>query len=59
MIFKVDLGAGFEVANLEEDIEFVMVKKQELKNIKMLPGSLKEGILEWKETGKPFFKQLR
>jgi ADP-ribose pyrophosphatase YjhB (NUDIX family) len=56
MIFKVDLGVGFKIAGLEDDIEFVTVKKQGLNGLKILPGSLKEGILEWIKNGKIFFR---
>ena len=59
MIFKVDLGVDFKIAGCEEDIEFISVERKDLGNLKILPGPIKEGMLEWLETGRVFFKALR
>jgi hypothetical protein len=56
MIFKVDLGADFKIAGLEDDIEFITVKKKELGKIAVQPAALKEGVLGWMATEKIFFR---
>jgi 8-oxo-dGTP pyrophosphatase MutT (NUDIX family) len=58
MIFKVDLSADFKIADLEDDIEFITVKKEGLGKLKILPAPIKEGTLEWLETGKIFFREF-
>jgi 8-oxo-dGTP pyrophosphatase MutT (NUDIX family) len=57
IVFKVDVPSGFKINTTEEHIEFVSVKKKDLKDFKILPTTLKEGLLEWLENEKPFFKE--
>src|SRR3989344_6097678 len=43
---------------LEEETEFVNIKRGGHKNSNILPSSLKDGVLEWLENKKPFFKEI-
>ena len=58
IIFKVDMTRGAEVNTKEDHIEFVSVAKEDLKNYKILPATLKEGILEWFGNEKSFLKEI-
>ena len=42
----------------EDHIEFVNISVDDLKNYKILPAALKDGVLEWLKNGKPFFKEI-
>ncbi len=57
VIFEVDLERE-SVSSKLEHIEFVTVKKEDLRNIEIMPPEIKDGIIEWLENKKPFFKEL-
>lgn len=59
LVFNVEVPDNFSVHSQEDHIEFVSVRKQELRGCKILPVSMKDGILEWLENGKQFFKDIK
>jgi len=58
LVFKVEVPNDFVVRTQEDHIEFVSVKKRELRNYEILPVSIKEGILKWLENRELFFKEI-
>ena len=58
IIFMVNVPEGIEPKTKEGHIEFISVAKDDLKNYKILPDSLKDGIIEWLYSNKPFFKEI-
>ena len=58
VIFKVDVGKKVKMNTKEDHIEFVNISIDDLKNYKILPAALKDGVLEWLKNGKPFFKEI-
>ena len=58
IIFKVKIPEDIDVKSIEDHIEFVKVKKEELKNYKILPNKIKEGIIDWLDSKKSFFKEI-
>lgn len=58
LVFKVDLPKNFKTRTKEDDIEFVTFEKRELDGLKILPAALKDGLLEWENSGKIFFKGI-
>lgn len=59
LVFKVETSDNFKMDTKEDHIEFLGMKKEELKNCKILPTQLKDGLLEWLDTGKQFFKEIQ
>jgi len=58
IIFKVDIPQEVEMNTKEDRIEFVSVAVNNLKDYKILPTALKDGLLEWLKNGKPFLKEI-
>lgn len=58
IIFKVDVPREVWVNTKEDHIEFVNVAVSDLKDYKILPATLKDGLLEWLKDGKPFLKEI-
>lgn len=58
IIFKVDVPREVRVNTKEDHIEFVNVAVSDLKDYKILPAALKDGLLEWLKDGKPFLKEI-
>ncbi|MEK7599132.1 MAG: NUDIX domain-containing protein [Patescibacteria group bacterium] len=58
IIFKVDVPQEVQVDTKEDHIEFVSVAVDDLKDYKILPTALKNGLLEWLKDGKPFLKEI-
>lgn len=58
IIFKVDVPHELKIDTKEDHIEFVSIAKKNLKDYKILPATLKDGLLEWLESGKPFLKEI-
>lgn len=58
IIFKVDVPHKLQVNTKEDHIEFVSVVKKSLKDYKILPSALKDGLLRWFENKKPFLKEI-
>lgn len=58
IVFAVDVSKSIELKTEEDHIEFISVAKNDLKNYKILPISLKNGIIEWLRSHNPFFKEI-
>ena len=58
IIFKVDVPNELKVNTKEDHIEFVSIAKNNLKDYKILPIALKDGLIEWLENEKPFLKEI-
>jgi 8-oxo-dGTP diphosphatase len=58
IVFKVDVPDDFGPNSIEGHIEFVTVHKNKLRDYKILPEAIKDGLFEWFRDGKPFIKQL-
>ena len=58
IIFKVDVPQEVQINTKKDHIEFVSTAKKNLKDYKILPTALEDGLLEWLENGKPFLKEI-
>ncbi len=58
ILFKVDVPQEVQINTKEDHIEFVSVAVNNLKDCKILPVTLKDGLLEWLKNGKPFLKEI-
>ena len=58
IILAVNVPEGIEPETKEDHIGFISVAKDDLKNYKILPASLKDGIIEWLDSNQPFFKEI-
>lgn len=58
IIFKVDVPHELKVDTKEDHIEFVSIAKKNLKDYKILPAPLKDGLIEWLDKEKSFFKEI-
>lgn len=58
IVFKVNVPSTLKVGTKEDHIEFVTIPKGTLKDYKILPAPLKEGLMTWLETNEPFLKEL-
>ena len=58
IVFAIDVPKGIELKTKEDHIEFISVAKNDLKNYKILPIPLKDGIIEWLRSNNPFFKEI-
>jgi len=58
IILAVNVPEDIEPETKEDHIGFISVAKDDLKNYKILPASLKDGIIEWLYSNKPFFKEI-
>ena len=58
IIFKVDVPQEVQMNTKEDHIEFVSIAVNDLKDYKILPTALKDGLLEWLKNGKPFLKEI-
>lgn len=57
-IFQVNL-ADSNVESREDHIEFIAIRKDDIETTKILPIEIKDGILSWLKTKKPFLNELR
>lgn len=58
IVFKVEVPREVKIGTKEDHIEFVTVAKKDLKDYKILPATLKEGLLSWIGDEKPFLKEV-
>jgi len=58
MIFEVDVSRE-EVESREDHLEFISIKRKDIGGTHILPVEIKEGIIDWMETKRPFFKELK
>ena len=58
IIFEVKVPHEIKIDTKEAHIEFVSVAKKNLKDYKILPATLKDGLLDWVENEKPFLKEI-
>lgn len=58
IIFEVDIPHELKIDTKEDHIEFVRVAKKNLKDYKILPVMLKDGLMEWLKNKKPFLKEI-
>lgn len=58
IIFKVEVPLEAQVNTKEDHIEFISIAAEDLKDHKILPATLKDGLLEWLGDGKPFLKEI-
>ena len=58
IVFKVDVPREIQVNTKEDHIEFVSAAVNDLKDYKILPTTLKDGLLEWLRDEKPFLKEI-
>ncbi len=58
IVFAIDVPKGIELKTKEAHIEFISVPKNDLKNYKILPVPLKDGIIEWICSSNSFFKEI-
>jgi len=59
IVFIVEVTDKTKTSSKENHIEFVSIAKGDLKNCKILPAPLKDGLIEWLENGRPFWKEIR
>lgn len=58
IIFKVDIPKEIKINSKEDHIEFVSIIEKNLKDYKILPIALKDGLLEWQRDKIPFLKEV-
>lgn len=58
IVFEVSVPQDLKIDSQEDHIEFLNVPIKDLKNYNILPVSLKEGLFEWLDSKKPFFKWI-
>lgn len=58
IIFRVEVPHEIKIDTKEDHIEFVSIAKRNLKDCKILPVTLKDGLLEWLENEKPFLIEI-
>jgi ADP-ribose pyrophosphatase YjhB (NUDIX family) len=58
IILKVVVPENIELKSKEDHLEFVSVKKDDFKNQTVFPEKIKEGIIDWFDNGKTFFKEI-
>lgn len=58
IVFVIDVPKSVELKTKEDHIEFISVSKNDLKTYKILPISLKAGVIEWLHSSNPFFKEI-
>ena len=58
IIFKVDVPSTLNIDTREKHIEFISVPKDDIENYKILPTSIKDGLIEWLKDGRPFLKGI-
>lgn len=56
--FEVTVPKDVVVRSKEDHIEFESVKLNTIKDLKILPKTMKDGILEWISDKKTFFKEI-
>lgn len=56
IIFAVNIPKDYKIKTKETHIEFVSTPKNSLKNYKILPPSLRDRIIEWLISNRPFFE---
>ncbi len=58
IIFKVDVPHDIKADTKEDHIEFVSIDKKSLKDYKILPTALKDGLIEWLKNEEPFLREI-
>lgn len=58
IIFEVSVPSDLKVNTKEDHIEFIKITRSDLKDCKILPAALKDGLIEWLKDGKSFFKEI-
>lgn len=57
-VFKVEVPKNLTVVSKEPHIDFKSIPKKDLSEYKILPETLKEGLLEWAKDGRTFYKEI-
>lgn len=58
IIFEVKINDKIKIDSLENHIEFKKISRKDFNNYKILPLAIKEGIIEWLDNKKFFFKEI-
>lgn len=58
-VFKVEVPKNTTVVSKESHIEFKSIPKKDLSEYKILPETLRDGLLEWAKDGKTFYKDIQ
>ncbi len=58
IIFAVDVPEKTSLETKEDHIEFVNIPQKDLLEYKILPTTLKEGVINWLRDNKPFLKEI-
>lgn len=58
IIFKVYVPGEVNISSKEDHLEFITVAKNELKDYKILPTTLKDNLIEWIENEELFFVEI-
>ena len=58
IIFQVEIDNNTEIQSAEDHIEFIRAPENNLSEYNVLPTQLHEGVTEWLDTNKAFFKEL-
>lgn len=57
-VFKVEVPLDSKMDSAEDHLEFISIKREDLKDYNIMPEKIKEGLLEWLDNGKQFLKEL-
>ncbi len=58
MVFEAKAPKNFRAESIEDHIEFVSIKIEEMRKYNILPKQLKKGLLEWQKNKELFFKEI-
>lgn len=59
IVYKVTIPEKMEVGTKEAHIEFISVPKKSLSEYKLLPATLKEGLLRWVKNESAFYEEIK
>jgi ADP-ribose pyrophosphatase YjhB (NUDIX family) len=59
MVFKVEIPEDFIISSKEDELDFVIIKREEFQDYNILPEKIRDGIREWMETETPFFRGIQ
>ncbi|MEK7202661.1 MAG: NUDIX domain-containing protein [Patescibacteria group bacterium] len=58
IVIKVNVPLELKIESQENHLEFVSILRKDFKDYRILPVTLKAGLIEWFENEKPFFKEI-